>query len=188
LVKLWRRYEHRSHIMVHSCGDNRCSDICDMQGCGRRCATRDHFHGTNDPMALHNCGGAHPCKTPCVCGKPCKFVSARGEAVHTWHWCGGDAGCNKPCSVPSCDKQCSHPNHHHDLEDECFHHCGNEHPCFELCSAQSCKSKCMLDREKPHKHMCNNLHRLGCRVKCTIDDCQVQSESNLVHVSNRMRI
>ena len=166
-----KKYQHRSHVMVHSCGDSRCAETCDMQGCTRRCSTQDHFHGTNDPMAIHTCGGSHPCKTPCVCGKPCKFVAARGESVHTWHWCGSSEGCSKRCSVLDCTNKCIHPNHHHHLEEDCFHHCGNEHPCLETCSAEGCTSKCHLDREHRHKHQCHNPHKLGCRVRCSVDDC-----------------
>lgn len=169
--KSCNRYEHRSNVMTHSCGDSRCAENCDMEGCARRCSTRDHFHGTNDPMAIHTCGGSHPCKTPCVCGKKCKFVAGRGEAVHTWHWCGSNDGCSKRCSVAECLANCVNSNHHHHLEEDCFHHCGNEHPCLQLCSAEGCSSKCMLDRENPHKHACHNPHRLGCRVQCSIDEC-----------------
>jgi len=166
-----KKFEHRTHVLVHSCGDNKCSERCDMDGCVRRCSMRDHFHGTNDPMAIHSCGGSHPCRTPCVCGKKCKFVAARGEAVHTWHWCGGIEGCSKTCQVAECTARCVHPNHHHHLEEDRFHHCGDEHPCLETCSAEGCISKCMLDREHAHKHACHNPHKLGCRCQCSIFDC-----------------
>ena len=166
-----RRFQHRSHVMAHSCGDNRCAEICDMEGCTRRCSVLDHFHSINDPMAIHTCGGTHPCKVLCVCGQKCKFVAAKGEAVHTWHWCGSDEGCNKRCSVPKCENRCKHPNHHHHLEEDCVHHCGGEHPCLETCSAEGCNEKCMHDRERPHKHACQNPLHLGCRSVCSVEGC-----------------
>jgi len=165
------KFQHRSHVMTHSCGDTRCAEICSYEDCTRRCAHADHFHGTKDPQAAHDCGKPHPCHKLCSCGQRCQHISYKGEAIHTFHWCGSKEGCLHKCSVVGCYNQCSSSDHHHDLREDCLHICSDAHPCEEVCSASECDQTCKFDRAVEHVHQCNRAGELGCLCPCSTEGC-----------------
>jgi hypothetical protein len=139
----------------------RCSEACSYEDCSRRCAYADHFHGTKDPTAAHDCGKPHPCHKLCACGKRCVHVSHRGEVIHNFHWCGSKEGCKAQCSVEGCFNMCSSDDHHHDLRKDCVHLCSEAHPCDKICSAAECDQTCNGDRAQPHTCTCNRAGELG---------------------------
>ena len=126
------------------------------------------------------------CQGSCIvpgCRSSCALLSGHSPHIHCY--C-GETGCTAVCSVPYCNRPCSH-DHWHTLEGEggnmVLHHCGHsDHICGRLrkhASCPACGKTCCLSAAVPHgRHQCEEADSSPCVYMCWVPGCQNRCSSS----------
>jgi hypothetical protein len=122
------------------------------------------------------------CQGCCIvpgCRSSCALLS--GHSPHIQHYC-GETACTAVCSVPYCNRPCSHDHWHTLSKETALHDCGHsDHTCGRLrkhaCSA--CGKTCCLIAAVPHgRHQCEEADSSPCVFMCWIPGCQNRCSSS----------